>query len=147
MGREIRVVNVEALIKPLPPQIPTLVLYLEDGREFVLYNVPYEIIKSINKLQGIRTSERPRETIFDLFNYFKSLKDELKKIVEKVVVDELDEYTGLYTAKLHINLKTMKMIIPMVPSHAIYLALVLDKPIYVDEDLLSDEEEDREYHV
>ena len=143
MGREIKVTNVEALIKPLPPQIPTLVLYLEDGREFVLYNVPYEIVKSINKLQGIKISEKPRETIFDLFSYFKGIRDELERIIEKVVVDELDEYTGLYTAKLYINLKAMKMIIPMVPSHAIYIALIAGKPIYVDEDLL--EENTRKY--
>ena len=138
MGREVRVVNVEALIKPLPPQIPTLVLYLEDGREFALYNVPYEIVKSINKLQGVKISEKPRETIFDLFTYFKGIRDELERIVEKVVVDELDEYAGLYTAKLYINLKAMKMIIPMVPSHAIYIALIVGKPIYVDESLLEE---------
>ncbi|ALU12000.1 hypothetical protein EYM_07060 [Ignicoccus islandicus DSM 13165] len=141
MGREIKVVNVEALIKPLPPQIPTLVLYLEDGREFVLYNVPYEVVKSINKLQGVSIRERPRETIFDLFTYFKGIRDELEKIVEKVVIDEVDEYTGLYTAKLYINLKAMKMIIPMVPSHAIYIALVVEKPIYVDESLIKNKED------
>jgi bifunctional DNase/RNase len=34
----------------------------------------------------------------------------------------------------------MKMVIPMIPSHAIYLALVTDKPIYVDEDLMEEED-------
>ena len=63
-------------------------------------------------------------------------------MLEKVIIDELDTNTGLYTAKLFINIEgKMKMTIPMVPSHAIYLALLTDKPIYVDEDLVNDEED------
>ena len=139
----LRVVSVEAVLRPIPPTTPVLICHLEDGRDFVLYNVPYEIVRSINKLQGLNFRRtRPRETIFDLLQYFKSITEEMAKMLEKVIIDELDTNTGLYTAKLFINIEgKMKMTIPMVPSHAIYLALLTDKPIYVDEDLVNDEED------
>ncbi len=142
MGKHIRVINVDAMVKSTPPVTPIMVCHLEDGRELVLYNVPFEIVKSINKLRGFeQTREKPRETIFTLLQYFSSVTKELGKLIEKVVIDEYNEITGLYTAKLYVDLEgRLKMEIPMVPSHAIYLALLTGKPVYVDEDLLEEED-------
>jgi len=142
MGEMLRVVSVEAILRPLPPTTPVLICHLEDGRDFVLYNVPYEIVRSINKLQGLNfRRSKPRETLFDLLQYFRSITEEMGKMVEKVIVDEVDMNTGLYTAKLLVNIEgKMRMSIPMVPSHAIYLALLTDKPIYVDEKLVDKED-------
>ncbi|UXD21839.1 hypothetical protein IPA_08675 [Ignicoccus pacificus DSM 13166] len=142
MGQRIKVIDVEAIVKPTPPATPVIVCHLEDGREFVLYNVPYDIVRSINKLRGLDfRRNKPRESVFDLLQYFKSVTEEMGRMIEKVVIDELDPETGLYTAKLYVNLEgKMKMVIPMIPSHAIYLALVTDKPIYVDEDLMEEED-------
>ena len=53
---------------PSAPGVPVIVLELEDGREFTLYNVPYEIVRAINKIQNSEIDTLgERETIFDVF--------------------------------------------------------------------------------
>ena len=135
--------QVEALIAPNPPHTAVIVLTLEDGRSFTLYGVPYEIVIAINKLQNPEeyASYNTRESVFEVLLHF---RDDLKQVgarLVRVVVDELDYNTGLYSAKAEFDLGGLVMRKRMIPSHAIYLALLFNKPIYVLKRLVDEQEE------
>ncbi|BEP18040.1 DUF151 domain-containing protein [Pyrofollis japonicus] len=135
--------NVSAMITPSMPNIPIIVLELEDGREFTLYNVPFEIVEALNKIE--RQKDEPsmpglRETIFDVLIDMKGFFEELGKRLEYVVIDEIDYNTYLYTAKASFNLGGIYMMRRMVPSHAIFLARLFEKPIYVSKRLVDEQE-------
>jgi len=135
--------SVNAMITPNPPHIPVIVLELEDGREFTLYNVPFEIVQAINKMQ----SDEPRlpgerETVFEVLVDLRDLLQELGKRLEYIVIDEIDYNTWLYTAKASFMLyEGVYMTRRMVPSHAIFLALLFKKPIYVSKRLVDEQQE------
>jgi len=135
--------NVTAMITPSVPNIPVIVLELEDGREFTLYNVPFEIVEALNKIE--RQKDEPslpgmRETVFDILIDMRNFFEELGKRLEYVVIDEIDYNTYLYTAKASFNLGGIYMMRRMVPSHAIFLARLFDKPIYVSKRLVDEQE-------
>jgi bifunctional DNase/RNase len=126
---------------PTAPGIPVIVLELEDGREFTLYNVPHEIVRAINKLQsGDVDTLGERETIFDVVVDMRDFLSGVGERLERVVVDEIDYATALYTAKAYFNLGGISMTRRMVPSHAIFLALLYGKPIYVSKRLVDEQE-------
>ncbi|ABM81400.1 bifunctional nuclease family protein [Hyperthermus butylicus] len=135
--------SINAMIMPSPPHIPVIVLELEDGREFTLYNVPFEIVQAINKLQHEElTTPGERETVFELLVDLRELVSELGKRLEYVVIDEIDYATALYTAKVSFILQEgIYMMRRMVPSHAVFLALLFNKPIYVSKRLVDEQEE------
>jgi len=150
----LKVVDVEADVDeviqgPYRVPIPKITCKLEDSRDFVLYHVPLEIVRAINKMKGLYEEDpkKLRQSLFDILPYFEAALEQFRNVIEKVVIDELDENTGLYTAKLYLDLDKVKMRIPMIPSHAIYLALITDKPIYVKKDLVdrSDDLADLEF--
>ncbi len=135
--------NVTAMITPSIPNIPVIVLELEDGREFTLYNVPFEIVEALNKIE--RQKDEPslpgiRETVFDILIDMRNFFKELEKRLEYVVIDEIDYNTYLYTAKASFNLGGIYMMRRMVPSHAIFLARLFNKPIYVSKRLVDEQE-------
>ena len=98
--------SITAMITPSPPHIPVIILELEDGREFTLYNVPFEIVQALNKLEENEeiSAFGQRETIFDVLADLHSFIEELGKHLEYVVIDEIDYATFLYTAKVSFNL-------------------------------------------
>ena len=154
MEELLKVVDVEADVDeviqgPYRVPIPKITCKLEDSRDFVLYHVPLEIVRAINKMKGLYEEDpkKLRQSLFDILPYFEAALEQFRNVIEKVVIDELDENTGLYTAKLYLDLDKVKMRIPMIPSHAIYLALITDKPIYVKKDLVdrSDDLADLEF--
>jgi len=126
---------------PATPGLPVIVLDLEDGREFTLYNVPPEIVRAINKLRdgGFETLGE-RETIFDVAVDMRELLGGVGDRLLRVVVDEIDYATALYTAKVYFDLGGISMTRRMVPSHAIFLALLFEKPIYVSKRLVDEQE-------
>jgi bifunctional DNase/RNase len=135
--------NVTAMITPSMPNIPIIVLELEDGREFTLYNVPFEIVEALNKIERQKDEPSmpgPRETLFDVLIDMKGFFEELGKRLEYVVIDEIDYNTYLYTAKASFNLGGIYMMRRMVPSHAIFLARLFEKPIYVSKRLVDEQE-------
>ncbi len=139
----LRAEQVEAMIAPNPPHTAVIILTLEDGRSFTLYGVPYEIVVAINKLQhpDQYSDFGSRESVFEVLLHF---RDELKTVgsrLIRVVVDELDYSTGLYSAKAEFDLGGIVLRKRMIPSHAIYLALLFDKPIYVLKRLVDEQEE------
>ncbi len=151
-GKLIKVIDVDAEVREVVQgsyRLPLTLIRcrLEDSREFVLYHVPLEIVRAINKMKGLLEEDpsSARHSLFDILPYFEKAVEQFRKVIEKVVIDELDPKTKLfYTAKLYLDLDKVKMKIPMIPSHAIYLALITEKPIYVSEELVRKSEGDFE---
>ncbi len=142
----LKAVSVDALILPNPPHVPVIVLNLEDGRDFTLYYVPYEIVFAINKMQSDNYDSQPRlpggrESIFEVLLDLSHGLDKLREALVRVVIDEFNYDTALYTATAEFDLGGIVMKRKMIPSHAIYLALLLGKPIYVLSKLVDEQEE------
>ena len=116
-----------------------LKLLLEDGRTFTLLNIPPEVAEAIKIMNDGEPLPR-RQSLFALLINHEGFKDLFSKTLEKVVIDELDPMTGLYTATVYFHQEDLTLKVKMIPSHAIYLAMVSGKPIYVKEELVENEE-------
>jgi len=137
----VRVVKIEAFLMPTPPYTPVISCHLEDGRQFNLYYVPYEIVIAINRIQG-EDYEVDRESLFDVLPMIAGeLKDALKSRVRAVYIDGLNRKTMLYSATMEIKVNGAIIKRKMIPSHAIYLALLTNSEVYVAEELVKHQEE------
>lgn len=124
-------------------------LYLENGEIFEMYYVPPEVIEA---LEMLRRGDPPprRQSLFSLLAFHDDFRDMIERSLDRIVIDEYDEVTGVYTATAHFESDGLHVSIKMIPSHAVFLALVADKPIYVSQELidlsreLEDEEDDDE---
>ena len=110
-------------------------LLLEDNRHFEMYNVPVDVIEAILMLKKGDPPPR-RQSLFTFLAYNEEFKDAIDPYLKKVVIDEFDSNTGLYTATMHLEANGLHVEVKMIPSHAIYLAMVFDRPIYVSEELV-----------
>ncbi|MEM3831117.1 MAG: bifunctional nuclease family protein [Sulfolobales archaeon] len=137
----IRIIDVETFITPPPYQVPVLQCELEDGRVFTLYQIPVEVMLGIMRLKGLDEIYNDRETLFEIMSLFKDEMKEVRERIDKVVIDQLDTTTNLYTARVVIKGDGYKIVKRMVPSHAIYIAYLLGVPAYVKASLVSGEEE------
>ncbi|MET1101509.1 MAG: bifunctional nuclease family protein [Pyrodictiaceae archaeon] len=139
----LKVEQIDAMITPNPPHVPVIMLEVEDGRTFTLYGVPYEIVLAINKLTNSESSitMNQRESIYDIILDFRSEISGLGKYLQRVIIDEIDYSTGLYTAKAEFMLEGIMMLRRMIPSHAIFMALLFNKPIFVRKRLVDEQEE------
>jgi len=139
-SRMIKVKRVEAFVMPTPPYVPVITCHLEDGRQFHLYYVPLEVVIAINKLQG-EAYDVERESIFDLLPTLeKELLNVLSKRIGSVYIDEIDFDTMLYSATVEILADGVKIKRKMIPSHAVFLALMLGMNIYVKGELIKYQE-------
>lgn len=141
----LKALNVEAFLMPGNPSTPVILLRLEENRELTLYYVPYEVVEAINLVGGADLSiskivGRDRESIFDLLATHEDIKSLLAHDLEKVVIDELDVETGLFTAKVFFTDGRNRVIRRMIPSHAVFLAFVTGRPIYVAKRLAETQE-------
>jgi bifunctional DNase/RNase len=118
-----------------------LKLGLENGRSFILVNVPADVAEAIRMINEGMAPPR-RQSLFDLLANHEGFRGLFEEILEKVVIDELDQSTGLYTATVYFESNGISLKLKMIPSHAIYLALVAGRPIFVDENLLDEEDEE-----
>ncbi len=118
-------------------------LNLEDGRHFEMYSVPPDVIEAIMMLRKGDPPPR-RQSLFAFLAYHEDFRDLFDAVLDKVVIDEFDRETGLYTATVHFEANGLRLEVKMIPSHAIFLALVTDKPIYVSEELVRIYEEEME---
>ena len=141
-GRLIRVERIDAFLTPSAPHVPVILCHLEGDKQFALYYVPYEIVLALNRY--LNSFEEPstaqRESIFDLLTSFTSFIDEIKRTLIRVVIDELNKETMLYTATAEFSVGRTVVRRKMIPSHAIFLAVITDKPIYVSEALVEHQE-------
>jgi len=137
----VRVVKIEAFLMPTPPYTPIISCHLEDGRQFNLYYVPYEIVIAINRIQG-EDYEVDRESLFDVLPMIAGeFKDVLKARIKAVYIDGLNRKTMLYSATMEIKVDGAIIKRKMIPSHAIYLALLTNSEVYVAEELVKHQEE------
>ncbi len=114
-------------------------LILENNKNFILVNVPYEVASAIKMINEGDVPPR-RQSLFDLLANNEEFRKIFSDTLKQVVIDELDQDTGLYTATVEFEHEGVKLSLKMIPSHAIYLALVTGKPIYVVESLIDEDE-------
>ncbi|MFP3345959.1 MAG: DUF151 domain-containing protein [Sulfolobaceae archaeon] len=144
----IRVKRVDAFFYPLHA-IPTMVLYLEDSREFKMFYIPPEIVILVNKLQGKNeyegiTGNDNRESLYDILydiiSFSTDIKENLKKIVNRVIIDDIIKESGVYVATVEFKLDGVIIEKKLIPSHAVLLAMLCDKPIFVKKQLVEEQE-------
>ena len=140
----IKVEKVEAFFYPING-IPTMVLYLEDGREFKMFQIPPEIVFALNRLQERRDYDEfirgdKRENIYDVIAFSAELKEQLNKIINRVVINDVNEEFGVYVATIELKFDGVIIEKQLIPSHAIFLALVANRPIYVKKNLVDEQE-------
>ncbi|OYT60971.1 MAG: hypothetical protein B6U75_00455 [Desulfurococcales archaeon ex4484_217_1] len=140
MGKMVKVVKIEAFLMPTPPYTPVISCYLEDGRQFNLYYVPYEVVIAINRIQG-EDYDVDRESLFDILPMIAGeFKDALKARIKAVYIDGLNKRTMLYSATIEIKVNGAIIRRKMIPSHAIYLALLANTEVYVADELVKHQE-------
>ncbi|MEM2204565.1 MAG: DUF151 domain-containing protein [Sulfolobales archaeon] len=141
-GELLKVIDIEAYVNYSDRFNPYTVLQcsLEDGRLFNLYLIPLEVVLAVNKIKGYGF-ENDRETLFEVLTVFNEI-EVLRNKIEKVVVDEVDENTHLYTAKIYIKGDGFTVAKRMIPSHAIFLAYLVGAPIYILKELVDKQEQD-----
>ncbi|MEB3756823.1 MAG: DUF151 domain-containing protein [Desulfurococcales archaeon] len=116
-------------------------LFLENGKTFTMYYVPLEIVSALNQMENEEFAEEyivKRESLFDLLPQLEFFKDSARRTVKRVIIDSLDESSGLYTATLELTFDTVTIQKKMIPSHAIFLARISNKPIYVHKSLVEE---------
>lgn len=113
---------------------------LEDDRIFTMVNIPPDVAEAISIFLGERGYPSWRQSLFTLLLQNESLRDALSKGLDRVVIDELDERSGVYSATVVFKGDGVSMSVKMIPSHAVYLALLAGKSIYVHEKLLQEQE-------
>jgi len=146
----IRVERVDAFFYPIHA-IPTMVLHLEDNREFKMFYIPPEIVILVNKLQGKNeyegiTGNDNRESIYDILydiiSFSSDIKENLKKIVNRVIIDDVIKESGVYVATVEFKFDGVIIEKKLIPSHAVLLALLCDKPIFVKKQLVEEQEDE-----
>lgn len=146
----LKAVDVDAYIRRLSDprtgltyDITVLELKLENGKTFIMSNVPLEIVEAINVFKNNINMPR-RQSLYIFLMGNEDFREAIVRNVKEVVIDELDSRTGLYTASLILEGDGFNLTLKMIPSHAVFIALLAQKPIYVREDLVVEEEEDLE---
>ena len=139
----IRVDEVDAFISIVGERpihfIPVIVCRLEDGRDFNLFSVPQDIVVAIRKLKGYSIDDE-RETIFDIFLSVPSSLENIRKHLRRVIIDSINPLTYTYSATVEFGSNEATIRRKMIPSHAILLALLTRKPIYVKKILVDEQE-------
>ncbi|MEM0014427.1 MAG: hypothetical protein QXS42_02000 [Zestosphaera sp.] len=141
----IRIVGVEAVVMNDIEDLMDLAAlhcYLENNELFTLYNIPSEIAVAIEKMNNPVEDETPaetaggRESIFDILLLLAPRLRELRNIVRKVVIDSYDVSKGVYSASIHMRVDGITVQKRVIPSHAIFLSILLNKPAYVTAEVL-----------
>ncbi|MET1160707.1 MAG: bifunctional nuclease domain-containing protein [Thermoprotei archaeon] len=125
--------------RPLSIVDTRITCILEDNRVFRLERVPPDIVLALKKLDGEDLGD-DRERLVDILISMPDVIDTLGKHLMRVVIDGLDMKTGVYTAIAEFSDGNIVIKRKMVPSHAIFLARLTNKPIYVREDLVTQQE-------
>lgn len=137
-GRLLRVDDVKVFAAQTGPVgvVIGMELYLEDGRTFTMYSIPLEVALTVRAFK--ESGEYPtRKSVFDFLANYEPFKDAIARNLKRVVINEVDRNTGLYTATVEFEDDGFRTTIKMIPSHAVFLALLADAPIYVDDKLLA----------
>lgn len=117
-------------IKRSLPEIPLLNFELEDGKIFLMSNIPTAIAVEIARTQSGMDSLDSRLTIAELI-------PELAKI-ERVIIDAIVPFSTAYQATLEVTLEGVseKQVFQLIPSHATLIATIANAPIFVSKSLI-----------
>ncbi len=150
-----RIVDIEPIVTKDEDdyEVGILTCYLENGDNFTLYNVPPEIARAIAKIMNyeeyLEIRGDNRSNIYELLIMLAPEIRFLGKSINKVVIDGFNSKTLTYSASLFLEIDGVKIRKVMIPSHAIFIALLFNRPIYVTEEVLRIskelEEEDEGY--
>jgi len=139
-SKHIRITDIEGYVLPSQPPIPVIVCNLENGKTFILYSVPYEIVIALSTIthEGEKIKNPTgRSSIFDLLSLLSSeLENTIGRRIRKIVIDYLDPDLMVYGASVYIDVEGAVIVKKMIPSHALFLAQLFNVPMYVSEDLV-----------
>ena len=107
-----------------------LSLSLENGDEFTLVNIPVDVAEAIRIINEDEIPPR-RQSLYTFLANHEDFKELMRRSLKRVVIDEFDEDTGLYTATVEFGDGQSTISVKMIPSQAIFLALITDRPVYV----------------
>lgn len=126
-------VKLEAVRVDIETNTPVVILKEVDGlgRSLPIYIGPPEAAAIAMFIQGI---EPPRPLTHDLFC---NLLDLVDISLEKVVITELKD--KIFYAEMHLIANKKLLTLSSRPSDAIAVALRLNAPIYVNDDLMDEE--------
>ncbi len=116
------------------PEIPLLNFELENGKNFIMTNIPlYIAIDIVRKLSGIEKQDS-RLSLAEII-------PELC-VIKKVIIDSIVPFSTAYQATVEITLEGFSETVnfQMIPSHATLLALLSDAPIYVSKFVITDDD-------
>jgi len=135
---------------------------LEDGRIFRMGGISLDIAAEIKKYLAKSGGDRkrlatdlinrndPRFTIIDMLIDFPDIEKVLHESIREVVIDYFDPNYNIYGASIILDdaYTIAKKRVMMIPSHAILLALIANRKVYVakelvDDQMLSEDELDR----
>jgi len=119
---------------------PRLILHLEDGRRFYLENVSYDIFVSIRRNLEEEGLDEERSMITDVIESVPEFIAALSRNLKHVVIDSFNPDKGVYSATVEFVNGKFSTRRKMIPSHAIYLAIIAGKPVYVSEELVDEQE-------
>ncbi len=136
--RVVRVVDIEPLIARTDGfEMGALNCITEEGDSIVLYNAPLEITKAIARILREELSlggeEDYRDSIFDVLIMVQPKLTQLEESISRVVIDGFNRRLGTYSASIYMEIDGISLKRTVIPSHAIFIALLFNKPIYVTE--------------
>ncbi|MEZ0394669.1 MAG: bifunctional nuclease domain-containing protein [Desulfurococcaceae archaeon] len=140
MGRTLRVEEVAGEFVFDRFIVARIVCKLEDGRLFFLDRVPEDVVLFLLKLRGEQIGD-DRERLGDVLMSMPEVVEALGRHLKRVVINEFNEERGFYAAEAEFEDGGITVARKMVPSHAIMLALIANRPIYVDEELVEGQEQ------
>ena len=119
---------------------PRLILHLEDGRRFYLENVSYDIFVSIRRNLEEEGLDEERGMITDVIESVPEFITALSRSLKHVLIDGFNPDKGVYSATVEFVNGKFSTKRKMIPSHAIYLAILAGKPVYVSVQLVDEQE-------
>ena len=110
----------------------------------ISYDVALEIKKylALDSEFDLPTINDPRFTLYDMFLEIPDLEKILHGTIKEVIIDYYDPEFSIYGASVILddNYTVMKKKLLMIPSHAILLALLANRNVYVDSRLVESQE-------
>ncbi len=137
---------IDGVVYPIPSKT-LITCKLEDGRVFKLYSVPVDIVYIIKKIKGSSDLSDDymlgddRETIFDIISSIPGALEEIGRHLRRVVIDSINPETYTYAATVEFGHENALIKRRMIPSHAILLALLTHRPVYIRKILVDQQEE------
>ena len=147
----VKVIDVDAYIRRMSDprtgytfDITVMELKLENGGKFTMSNIPIEIVEAVKVIKNNIGIPR-RQSLFVFLMNSEYFREAAINAVKEVIIDEMDSRTGLYTATLVLEEDGFTLRLKMIPSHAVYIALLANKPIYVLEKLVVEGASEEEF--